>query len=151
MEKHTLETFADKYGLTKQAALNKLSKLRKQNKVKTQGGGKQKRIYTITNLPKKPTNGFYDIVNKYSPEKLHPKFEHYTYGKYTAENAIIDGLKLNDIRTKEATKYLFRHVNDWQKLFELAKKNNLKNRLIQLYEEARKSTKTKTMPKKYLK
>ena len=65
--KYTIERFAEENSLTRQSAINLLSKLKKQELVTISGGGKQKRIYTIHHLPKKKTNGFYDVVNKYSP------------------------------------------------------------------------------------
>lgn len=149
--KYTIKTFAKKQNLTRQSAINLLSRLKKQGYVQTQGGGKQKRIYTITKTKKTKTNGFYDTVNKYSPQKLNPIFEHYVQGKYPIERAILDGLKIGDIRTLEATMYLFKHIKDWRSLLYLAKKNNLKKELINLYKKARKTTKCKKMPKRYLK
>lgn len=147
--KYTLETLAREKGITKQSAINLISKLKKQGLVKTTGGGKQKRIYTITKTPQKKTNGFFDTVNKYSSEKLVHKFKHYTYGNYTVEKAIIDGIKFKDTRTNNATMNLFRHIKNWKKLFELAKKNNLKKEVLKLYKEARKTTRCKKMPKRY--
>lgn len=147
--KFTLELFAKTQKLTKQSALNKLSKLKKLGFVSVSGGGKQKRIYTIFNKPQKKQNGFYQIVNKYSPQKLNPTFEHYTYGNYTIEHAIVDGLKFKDIRTKQAISHLFRHIKNWKRLFGLAKKENMVNELYNQYTFARKITKCKTMPKRY--
>ena len=123
--KYTIETFAKHQNLSRQSSINLLSRLKKKNLVMVSGGGKQKRIYTVLRIPKKKTNGFYDIVNKYSPEKLQPMFEHYVVGNYKVEHAIIDGLKIGDARTKEATMYLFNHVKDWKFLFNLAKLQDL--------------------------
>lgn len=148
--KYTLERFAREKHISKASALNLLSRLKKENKVQVSGGGKQKRIYTITELPMKPTNGFFDIVNKYSPIKLVPEYDHYTYGKYTVEHAIIDGLLINSERSKEAIMYLFRHVNNWRLLFDLAKKHNKNKELLKIYMQARKHTKVKAIPKRYL-
>jgi hypothetical protein len=147
--KYTVETFAQKNNLTRQSAINKLSKLKKAGLVSVSGGGKQKRIYTLHTKPQKEQNGFYKIVNKYSPDKLNPSFEHYVYGKYTVENAIIDGLLIKDIRTKQAISHLFRHIKDWTKLFRLAKQKGLIMQLHEQYNYARKITKCKTMPKRY--
>jgi len=149
--KYTLETFARKRGLTKPSALNLLAKLKNSGYAEVSGGGRQKRIYTLYKTPKRKTNGFYDLINKYSPEKLQPKFEHYVFGKYTIEQAIIDGLKIGDIRTLEATMRLFRQIKNWKKLFDLARKEKLTQKLISLYVQARKKIKCKTMPKRYLK
>jgi len=149
--KYTIERFAEDHNLTRQSAINLLSKLKKQRYLTVSGGGKQKRIYTIYKFPKRPTNGFYDIVNKYSPEKLYPKFEHYIKGRYTVEHAIIDGLKISDIRTLEATKYLFKHVANWKLLIDMAKKENLLRKVLNLYNNARSTIKCRKMPKRYLK
>lgn len=145
----TIEKFAEKKNLTKQSALNLLTKMKKQELVQVSGGGKQKRLYKVFDKPQRKTNGFYDLVNKYSPEKLVPKFRHFTYGKYGIENAIIDGLKINDARTRESIMHLFRHVKDWRLLHELSKKERLKKQLILLYEQAKKKTRVKKMPERY--
>lgn len=146
---YTVEKFAEEKKIRKQSALNLLCKLKKQGLVHVSGGGKQKRLYKIFSTPKRNTNGFYEIINKYSPEKLVPRFQHYVYGKYTVEHAILDGLKINDIRTREATMHLFRNVKDWKLLFNLAEKEKLKKELIILYQEAKKKTRVKKMPTRY--
>lgn len=148
--KYTLEDFAALLGIKKTSALNLLSKLKKQNRVTVSGGGRQKRIYTISRLPVKKTRGFYDIVNKYSKIKLVPKFRHYAHGRYTVENAIIDGILIGDSRTLEASSYLFKRVNDWKRLFELAKEKKVVKSVYKLYYKAKKSFKCRTMPKRYI-
>jgi len=147
--KYTVRTYATENHLTRQSAINKLSKLKKQGYVTVQGGGQQKRIYTIHNKPQTPANGFYSVVNKYSPEKLNPSFKHRTIGKYTIEHAIIDGIRIGDARTLEATTHLFRHITNWKRLFHLAKKHGYTREIHTLYGKARKSFKTRTMPKRY--
>jgi len=149
--KFTVETFALKNNLTRQSALNKLSKLKKAGFVTVTGGGRQKRIYSIHKTPQTRSNGFYALVNKYSPEKLNPKFKHQVIGKYTIEHAIIDGIEIGDVRTLEATTHLFRHITNWKRLFDLAKKHGIADEVYTLYEKARNSFKTKTMPKRYKK
>lgn len=147
--KYTVETVARERGIQRQSAINLLSRLKKKGLVSTSGGGRQKRIYTITKKPREKTNGFYDLVNKYSPEKLVPKFEHRTYGNYTVEHAIIDGIVIGDARTLEATAYLFKAVKNWKRLFDLAKEKQVTSNVHQLYAQARRMTKCKTMPKRY--
>lgn len=149
--KYTVETFAKKQGLQKQSAINLLSKLKAKNLVTVSGGGRQKRIYTISKKPQEKTNGFYDVVNKYSPEKLNPKFKHKVIGTYTIERAIIDGIQIGDIRTLEATTYLFKKITNWKRLFDLAKEKKVVEEVYQLYEKAKKTTKCRTMPKRYKK
>ena len=147
--KYTVETFADEEGMTRQSALNKLSRLKKEGYVTVSGGGPQKRIYTLHNKPQEPANGFYTIVNRYSPEKLVPKFKHVVRGTYTIEHAIIDGIKIGDARTRETTQHLFRHITNWKRLFDLAKKEHLSQDVRALYENARKNMRVKRMPKRY--
>jgi hypothetical protein len=146
---YTVEKFSQEKHLERQSAINLLSKMKKKGLVHVVGGGKQKRLYKIFDKPTMPTNGFYDLVNKYSPEKLVPQFKHYIYGKYAVENAIIDGIKIRDIRTKDAIIHLFRHVKDWKTLFRLAEKENLKKEVLLLYNIARKKTRVKKMPERY--
>lgn len=152
--KYTVELFAKNNGLTRQSAINLLSKLKKQGNVFVSGGGSQKRIYTISKLPRKATNGFFDILNKYAPDKISPHFEHYIYGRYTVERAIIDGILLQkdqkDNRIRTAMLYLFRHIRDWKLLFYLAKKESVVDEIYTLYNDARCKTKCKTMPQRYM-
>jgi len=147
--KYTLELYAKEKGIKRQTALNKIVLLKKKGLVSVKGGGKQKRIYYFHRLPVKKTNGFYDLVNKYSPEKLVPAFEHFVYGNYCVENAILDGIEIGDVRTLEATKYLFRNIKNWKKLFDMAKKKKLEKKVYELYLKARKTTKCKRIPERY--
>lgn len=148
--KYTVETFARKYGLARQSALNLLSRLKKKGLVTTSGGGPQKRIYTISRRPQLPDNGFYALVNKYSPEKLVPAFKHRVVGRYTVERAIIDGVLIGDERTLSATMHLFRHVRDWKSLLDLAKRRNVVAHVRRLYLRARTSVRCRAMPARYL-
>ena len=147
--KYTIDLFAKKQNLQRQSAINLISKLRKKGLVKTSGGRRQKKIYTISKKPFVNTNGFYDLINKHSPEKLVPKFKHRVVGRYTVERAIIDGIEIGDARTLEATMYLFNRVKNWKRLFDLAKKKNYTRQVHELYIKARSKIKTKTMPKRY--
>jgi len=149
--KYTVETFAKSRGIKRQSAINLLSKLKSRGLVVVNGGGKQKRIYTVSNKPIDKENKFYDIINKYNKEKLIPKFKHKVIGKYTIEHAIIEGIKIGDARTKEATKKLFNHIKNWKRLFDLAKEEGIVDEIHELYDKARKTTKCRKMPKRYRK
>ena len=147
--KQTVESVAEKLKIKKTSAINLLSRLKKQGKVTVSGGGKQKRIYTISKLPIREPNGFYKTVNKYSEIKLVPKFEHHIHGNYTVEKAVIDGILIGDSRTLEATSYLFKRIINWKKLFELAKQRGLAEEVHRLYGIAKQNFKCRTMPKRY--
>ena len=147
--KYTVETFARKQNLSRQSAINTLSRLKKRGYVHVSGGGSQLRIYQISKLPQQPTNGFYDIANRYSTEKLFPLFQHRVIGRYTIEHAIIDGIRIGDARTLEATMHLFRHVTNWKRLMDLAKKHRCASEVQRLYKKARDKIKLRRMPERY--
>ena len=144
--KHTIDSVAEEMGITKDSAANLISKLKKEGYVKTDGGGRQKRIYTISTRKEVEGKGMFDIINKYSKIKIIPAFKHVAYGKYTVENAIVDAIKTKDFRTIQASLYLFNHVKNWKRLHELAKKNDLEQEVGALYDLARIHIKTRKMP-----
>lgn len=147
--KHTVQTLMRERNLTRQSAINLFSKLKKQGKVTVSGGGKQKRIYTITSLPTKQTNGVFDVLNKYNEEKLHPQFQHYVHGNYQVEQAIVDAVIIGDIRTLQATKRLFNHIKDWKTLADLAKQKGVWQKIKDLYSKARQEMRVRKMPERY--
>ncbi len=144
--KHTLETFMKQTSLTKKSALNLLSLLRKKGYVRTDGGGKQKRIYTISARVMQKGEGLFTILNKYSKIPLVPPFLHIAHGPYTEENALIDAIELRDFRVLKTSVYLFGHIKDWTKLHALAKKKRIEPILGALYDFARTVTRTRRMP-----
>jgi len=136
---HTVRTVADELNLTKQSALNLLSKLKKQGHVTTKGGGKQPRLYKITirkQLPRE--NGMFDILNKYNPNfKLNPWYDHQVHGKYGPEEALIDAIQTKNFRVILASLRLFQHIKDWKKLYKMAKEKRVWQQVGALYSVAR--------------
>ena len=143
--KQTLDTIAEKLNLTKNSAANLVSKLRKEGYLKSSGGGKQPRIYTIS-LKKNSSleNGMFDILATKTPVKVVPPFTHKVKGKYKIEDAIVDLIKLNDIRILSGVVYLFNYVTDWAYL--RRKASGIEARLGALYDFASKVRKTRKMP-----
>lgn len=146
--KQTVETVMDILDISRQSAINLLSKLKNQGFVTTSGGGRQKRIYTITEYkqikPKIP--GMFDIISKHSKLKIMPYFKHVPHSRYTTENALIDAIKTKRFRIILASLSLFNHVTGWKLLYFLAKKNNLEAELGFLYDLSRLYIKTRKMP-----
>ena len=101
--KHTIETFMKQTALTKESALNLLSLLRKKGYVRTEGGGKQKRLYTISPKRIQEGMGLFTLLNKYAKIKVVPSFVHIAHGKYTEENALIDAIETKDLHTEVPT------------------------------------------------
>ena len=148
---HTVETVAKQLGITRQSALNVISKLKKQGYVTTRGGGKQKRLYTITAYrQRKRDPGMFDIINKYSPMKLNPWYDHQVHGNYGAEDALVDAVQTKSFRAILASLHLFRHIKDWKKLYQLAKEKDCWQQIGALYDLARKYFRVKKMPDRYM-
>ncbi|MFC1800707.1 hypothetical protein ACFLYT_01490 [Nanoarchaeota archaeon] len=115
--KQTVETVAEKLGVSRESAVNLMSKLRKEGFVETSGGGKQKRIYTIsTKKFTKKEPGMFDIINKYSKIKVRPMFIHEAHGIYLPENALADAINTHDLRVILSSLNLFNHIKNWHKL-----------------------------------
>ncbi|MFH1276105.1 MAG: hypothetical protein ABIH82_03260 [Candidatus Woesearchaeota archaeon] len=149
----TIETVMEKLRLNRQSALNLISKLKKEQHLTTSGGGKRKRIYKITiqkQLPKKP--GMWDILNKYNSHfKLNPWYDHQVHGKYEVEDVLIDAIQTKSFRVILASLKLFNHINNWSRLYRLAKEKDCWQKVGALYDVARLFMKVKKMPDRYKK
>ncbi len=148
---HTVETAAEKLGITRQGALNLLCRLKKEQHVTVSGGGKLKRLYKITirkQLPRVP--GMFDIINKYSPHmKIRPWYDHQVHGRYGPEEALIDAIQTESFRVILASLHLFKHITDWPKLYRLAKEKDCWQKVGALYDVARLFMRVRKMVKKY--
>lgn len=147
---HTVETVAETLRVKKQSALNLLSKLKKGGHVTTSGGGKQKRLYTITirkQLPRSP--GMFDLINKYSPMKINPWYDHQVHGRYTVEDALVDAIETKNFRIILAAMHLYKHITDWPRLHLLAKQRDCWQQVGALYDMTRLFLKVRKMPKRY--
>jgi len=149
---HTIETIVKELGITRQSALNLISKLKKQGYVTTTGGGRQKRLYKITmKKQRKREKGMFDIINKYSPNmKLMHWYDHQVHGEYGPEEALIDAIETKSFRAILASLRLFNHITDWPKLYNLAKKRNAWQKVGALYDLSKKYFRVRKIPKKYL-
>lgn len=150
---HTVETVMAQLNLTRQSAINLLSKLKRQQHVTVSGKGKTKRLYRITirkQLPREP--GMFDILNKYNPNfQINPWYDHQVHGKYGAEEAIIDAIQTKQFRPILATLRLFNHVKDWPSLYQQARNEDCWQQVGALYDVARLFFKVRAMPERYRK
>lgn len=145
--KQTVDTASEILNLTRQSTINLLSKLKKQGHVTVTGGGKQKKIYTIkTRKINKENKGMFDILNKYSKEKINPFFIHEPHFEYKVEHAIVDLIELNDIRILINMPPLFNQVKNWHLLYSLGKKRKLNKQIGAMYDVSRQLTKVRKMP-----
>lgn len=144
--KQTIDTIAEALHMRKTSALNIIAKLKKKRYLKTSGGGRQKRIYTIATKTFDEENGMFAVINKYAKTKIIAPYRHVVYGKYGPEDAIIDAILLKDIRTLQAALWLFNHLKDWKQLSERAKIMHCETIVGALYDFSRKTIKTRKMP-----
>ena len=147
---HTIETLAETLNIKRQSALNLISKLKKEGYVTTNGGRHQKRFYKITTKKQRNRDyGMFDIINKYSPMKLAPWYDHQVHGIYTEEDALIDAIQTQSFRVILASMRLFNHVHDWTKLYKLAKEKNCWQKVGALYDISKIYFRVKKMPLLY--
>ena len=147
---HTLETTAETLGITKQSALNLLSKLKREGYVTVEGGGRIKRLYKISLLKQRfRYPGMFDIINKYSSLKLQPWYDHQVHGHYGPEEALIDAIQTESFRAILASLRLFNHITDWSKLHHLSQEKDCWQKVGVLYDLARLFFRVRRMPATY--
>lgn len=147
---HTVETAARILGLTRQSTINLLSKLKKEGYVTVRGGGKQPRFYKITMRKQRPQDpGMFDIINKYSPMKLAPWYDHQVHGHYGPEEALVDAVQSQSFRAILASMRLFNHITNWRRLYRLAMERGVWQKVGALHDAARTIVRVKRMPKSY--
>ena len=146
----TVDTAAEALGMTRQSTINLLSRLKKQGYVSVQGGGKLKKLYRITmRKQRKRDPGMFDILNKYSPMKLAPWYDHQVHGIYDPEEALIDAIQTGSFRTILASMRLFNHITNWSKLYRLAREKDCWQKVGALYDVAKLFFKVRKMPMRY--
>ena len=146
----TIETVAEALNIKKQSALNLISRLKRQGYVTTSGGRQQKRLYKITTRKQRKRDlGMFDIVNKYSPMKLAPWYDHQVHGHYGPEEALIDAIHTQSFRVILASMRLFNHITDWPKLYKLAKEKDCWQKVGALYDISKMYFRVKKMPLRY--
>src|SRR3989338_10365876 len=150
---HTVETVMEELSIGRQSALNRLSRLKKEQHLTVSGGGRVKRLYKITLRKQRPrVPGMWDILNKYNPHfKLNPWYDHQVHGVYGTEEALIDAIQTQSFRVILASMRLFNHITNWPKLYKLAKEKGCWQKAGALYDLAKLYFRVREMPAYYLK
>ena len=147
----TIELIAKKLNLKKNTAIKKIHELKKLGYVETSGGGKQPSLYRISRIKTQKIGnpGLYDVINKNSPIKLVKPYEHRVVGRsISIEEAIVLAVKSENFRLILASLALFNKVKTWSKLYELAKRENVRRKTGALYELTRKIMRARKMDDK---
>lgn len=145
----TIKLVQDLLNVDKKKAIYYIYRLRKKGYVKTKKSSNNMRIYYISYSNKLKGVNYYDILNKHSPVKLVKK-TYVVYGTTpTLEETLIFAIKTGSIRSILASLALFKKIDNWSLLYQLAKKNNIEREVGALYDLARKIMRTRKMTKRF--
>ena len=145
----TIETVMDALNVSKQKAIYYLYRLRKKGYVKTKKLSNNKRVYNISFENRLQGISYYDIINNNSPIKLAANIKYKVYGNPSLEETLVYALKTQSFRTILASLSLFKKINNWSLLYNLAKKNKVERQVTALYEISRKLILTRKMTKRF--
>ncbi len=146
----TIESVMDLLEVKKKKAIYYIYRLRKQGYVKTKRLSSNRRMYDISFEHKLGGKSYYEIINQYSPIKINEAEVHKIYGRnITVEETLIYALKTKSLRTILASLALFKKINNWKKLYLLAKENKLEQQVGALYDLARSIMKVRKMTKRF--
>ncbi len=149
---HTAETISSELGIGRQTAINYIHALKIRGFLETNRIG-YSRLYKIKpyHLRTIGYDGLYETINKSSPIKIVPLYNHRIADhKISIEEAIVRSLLEKDFRLILASLFLFTKVTDWENLYILSKKNNIERQIGALYELSSRYFRTKNPDKKIL-
>lgn len=147
---HTIESIMDLLGINREKAIYYVYRLRKYNYIKTKRLSNNKRVYHISFDNRLKGSSYYDIINKNSPIKIAISKVYKIYGKEPSlEETLIYAIKTKSLRTILASLALFKRIDNWNELYQLAKENLIERQVGALYDLARKIMKTKRMTKRF--
>jgi len=143
----TIDMIAEKLNITEGSARNVITKLKKEQHLTKWG----RKIYKITMRKQRPRQkGMFDIINEHSPwMKLNEWYDHQVYGEYGPAEALIDAINSKSHRAILASMQLFKHIDNWQKLYNHAGSNW--HKVAALYDVARLHFRVRKMPRRYRK
>ena len=137
--------------IQKSTAIKVISILRKNGYVKTKQTNKKNRVYYISKFNKIGGKSYYDIINKHSPIKLSESEVYKIYGREPSlEETLIYAIKTKSVRVILAALSLFKYINNWTLLYNLAKKNQAERKIGALYDLSRKFMRTRRMNKRFI-
>jgi len=146
----TLESVKDILKLSGQKAIYHIYRLRKAGYVKTKRLSNNKRVYNISFENRLKGSDYTEIINKNSPIKIVGHEIYKIYGKEPSlEETLIYAIKTRSLRTILASLALFKKINNWGKLYSLAKNNHLERQVGALYDLSRKLVRTRKMTKRF--
>ena len=146
----SIETVKDILDISREKAIYYIYRLRKIGYVKTKKLSNNKRVYNISFENRLKGTSYYEIINKYSPIKISTPEIYKFYGKEpTFEETLVYAIKTQSFRTILAALALFKKIDGWVSLYQLAKKNHLERQVGAIYDLARKVMLTRKMTDRF--
>lgn len=150
----TIDDVQEKLKIDRSKAIYLLHRLRKLGYIRTQYLPNKKRIYSISPLNKQNRISYLEAFNKNMPNaslRISDNEDYFVHGrKLKAEDELIYALKKHTIRYVISSLFLFRKIENWSRLYNLAKKENLTRQISALYDVARIFIrKVRKMPKRF--
>jgi len=150
----TIDDVQEKLKIDRSKAIYLLHRLRRLGYIRTTYLPNKKRIYSISLLNKQNGISYLDSFNKNMPNaslKISDDKDYFVHGrKLKAEDELLYALKKRTIRYILSSLFLFRKIEDWSYLYNLAKKENLARQISALYDVARIFIKkVRKMPKRF--
>tara|TARA_Y100000310_G_scaffold144893_3_gene144191 strand:+ start:15984 stop:16604 length:621 start_codon:yes stop_codon:yes gene_type:complete len=148
---HTIDSIMSLLKLPKKKAIFQVYKLRKKGYVKTKRLNDNKRVYYISLDNKLGGIKYEEIINTYAPTKIVIPKNYYIYRKNPSlEETFVYAIKTKSFRTIFAALSLFKKIDNWKLLYQLAKDNHVERQVGALYEVARKIMKTRRIDKHFI-
>ena len=146
----TIESVMDILNVDRKMAIYYLHRLRKEKYVKTKRLSNNRRVYNISMDNKLGGKNYYEIINQYSPIKIATPFTYKIYGKeLSLEETLIYAIKTKALRTILASLSLFKRINNWVRLYNLAKENHIERQVGALYDLSHQIMKVRRMTNKF--
>ena len=147
----TVDSIAKNLGIGRRTAINYVWELRKKGFVETIYGKRKIRMYKISpfKINRFGYPGLYEFLNQNSKIKVYaPYIERIYDRKPTVEDMIVKAVKTGDLRTILSSLALFNKIKNWQRLRQIARKENVGRKIGALYDVARGVIRVKRMDKK---
>ena len=146
----TIESVMDILRVDIKMAIYYLHRLRKEGYIKTKRQSNNRRVYNISLDNKLGGKSYYEIINQHSPIKISTPVIYRIYGKEPSlEETLIYAIKTKSLRTILASLALFKKINNWVELYNLAKENHIERQVGALYDLARQVMKVRKMSLKF--
>ena len=146
----TIDSASNILKTSKDKAIYYLFRLRKEGYIKTKRLSNNKRVYNVSFENKLKGTSYFEIINRYSPVKISTPITYKIYGKIPSlEETLVYAIKTGSLRTILASLALFKKINNWSELYQLAKKNKIERQVGALYDLAKKIMRVRSMPNRF--